>query len=69
MVSAVSRTELNDLLSGLETSSIIALGKSKEDRTRKIQINVQESEIMQMIQDMPILKAWLDAILATNNNA
>ncbi|GAN06559.1 CDC6-related protein [Mucor ambiguus] len=59
-ISAVSRTELNDLLTLLETSSIITLGKSKEDRTRKIQLNVQENEIAQMINDMPILKSWMD---------
>jgi cell division control protein 6 len=61
-ISAVSRTELNDLLALLETSSIITLGKSKEDRTRKIQLNVQESEIIQMINDMPILKSWMDEV-------
>ncbi|CEP18191.1 hypothetical protein [Parasitella parasitica] len=59
-ISAVSRTELNDLFTLLETSSILTLGKSKEDRTRKIQVNVQESEIIQMINDMPILKSWMD---------
>lgn len=62
-ISAVSRTELNDLLALLETSSIITLGKSKEDRTRKIQLNVQESEIIQMINDMPILKSWMDEVI------
>ncbi|CAO3617615.1 unnamed protein product [Mucor fragilis] len=62
-ISAVSRTELNDLLTLLETSSIITLGKSKEDRTRKIQLNVQENEIAQMINDMPILKSWMDESL------
>ncbi|KAG2210782.1 hypothetical protein INT46_006852 [Mucor plumbeus] len=62
-ISAVSRTELNDLLTLLETSSIITLGKSKEDRTRKIQLNVQENEIIQMINEMPILKSWMDESL------
>ncbi|EPB83589.1 hypothetical protein HMPREF1544_09632 [Mucor circinelloides 1006PhL] len=62
-ISAVSRTELNDLLTLLETSSIITLGKSKEDRTRKIQLNVQENEITQMVNDMPILKSWMDESL------
>ncbi|KAK4518878.1 E3 ubiquitin-protein ligase bre1 [Mucor velutinosus] len=62
-ISAVSRTELNDLMTLLETSSIITLGKSKEDRTRKIQLNVQENEIAQMINDMPILKSWMDESL------
>jgi len=54
---------LNDLLTLLETSSIITLGKSKEDRTRKIQLNVQENEITQMVNDMPILKSWMDESL------
>lgn len=62
-ISAVSRTELSDLLSLLETQSIITLGKSKEDRTRKIELNVQESEIVQMIQSMPILKSWMDEVI------
>ncbi|KAL9558260.1 hypothetical protein MBANPS3_001003 [Mucor bainieri] len=62
-ISAVSRTELNDLMTLLETSSIITLGKSKEDRTRKIQLNVQENEIAQMINEMPILKSWMDESL------
>lgn len=62
-ISAVSRTELSDLLSLLETQSILTLGKSKEDRTRKIELNVQESEIIQMIQDVPILKTWMDEVI------
>lgn len=48
----------------LETTSLITLGKSKEERTRKIQLNIQESEIMQMINDMPVLKTWMDEIIA-----
>ncbi|GAA5796406.1 hypothetical protein HPULCUR_001778 [Helicostylum pulchrum] len=62
-ISAVSRTELSDLLSLLETQSILTLGKSKEDRTRKIQLNVQESEIIQMINSMPFLKDWMDGVI------
>lgn len=54
---------MKDLLTLLETSSIITLGKSKEDRTRKIQLNVQENEIIQMINEMPILKTWMDESL------
>ncbi|CAO3643429.1 unnamed protein product [Mucor hiemalis] len=62
-ISAVSRTELSDLLSLLETQSILTLGKSKEDRTRKIELNVQESEVIQMIQDVPLLKTWMDEVI------
>jgi cell division control protein 6 len=63
MVSAVSRTELNDLLSGLETASVITLGKGKEDRTRKIEMNVQENEVIEMIQGTSILKTWMETAI------
>ena len=56
LITGVSRTELNDLLSMLETASILSLGKNKEERARKIQLHAQENEIIQMVEDMPILK-------------
>ncbi|ORE18352.1 P-loop containing nucleoside triphosphate hydrolase protein, partial [Rhizopus microsporus] len=59
LITGVSRTELNDLLSMLETASILSLGKNKEERARKIQLHAQENEIIQMVEDMPILKNWM----------
>lgn len=43
----------------LETASILSLGKNKEERARKIQLHAQENEIIQMVEDMPILKNWM----------
>jgi cell division control protein 6 len=47
----------------LETNSIITLGKSKEERSRKIQLNVQEGEITQMINETPLLKNWMEQVI------
>ncbi|KAI7900928.1 P-loop containing nucleoside triphosphate hydrolase protein [Cokeromyces recurvatus] len=62
-MTAVSRTELNDLVTLLETLSIISLGKHREERMRKIQLNVQENEITEMIHSVPILKEWMEEVV------
>ncbi|KAF7731769.1 AAA ATPase [Apophysomyces ossiformis] len=65
-ISAVSSTELNDLLSMTETAGIITLGKNKEDRLRKIHVNVQETEITQMVDSVPVLKSWMASVIENN---
>ncbi|KAI9249628.1 P-loop containing nucleoside triphosphate hydrolase protein [Sporodiniella umbellata] len=58
-VSAVTKSELNDLISMLETSSLLSLSKSREETARKVQLSVQDNEILQMIEDVPLLSSWL----------
>lgn len=62
-VSSVSKSELNDLLSMLESSSLINLGKSREETNRKIQLNIQDTEILKMIESLPVLNNWLNEAL------
>ncbi|KAI9475478.1 MAG: P-loop containing nucleoside triphosphate hydrolase protein [Benjaminiella poitrasii] len=59
----VSRTELNDLVSLLETASIVSVGKHREERLRKVELQVQETEITDMIQSVPILKEWIEQVI------
>jgi cell division control protein 6 len=62
-ITPVSRTELNDLVSMLETTGLLTLAKAKEERQRKINIAVQDSEILQVIREVAVLHSWIDDCL------
>lgn len=62
-ITPVSRTELNDLVSMLETTGLVTLAKAKEERQRKINIAVQDSEILQVIREVAVLHSWVDDCL------
>ncbi|KAI8982046.1 P-loop containing nucleoside triphosphate hydrolase protein [Mycotypha africana] len=61
-IPTVSRTELNDVLSLLESYSIIQLS-GKDDKSKRLHLNVQESEIIELFNTKPILKAWMEEAL------
>ncbi|KAI7885748.1 cell division control protein Cdc6 [Lichtheimia hyalospora FSU 10163] len=63
MIKPVSSTELTDVLSIIETSGIITIGKHKEERLRRLTLNIQESEVRQMAKDVALLNTWLETIL------
>ena len=65
MITPVSGTELVDLLSNIETAGILTVGKSKEDRSRRIHLSVQDSEIVQMIQEVSVLNSWMSNIVSS----
>ncbi|KAI7858125.1 P-loop containing nucleoside triphosphate hydrolase protein, partial [Circinella umbellata] len=65
MITPVSGTELVDLLSNIETAGILTIGKSKEDRSRRIHLSVQDSEIVQMIQEVSVLNSWMSNIVSS----
>ncbi|KAJ2963495.1 hypothetical protein NQZ79_g1546 [Umbelopsis isabellina] len=62
-ITPVSRTELNDLVSMLDTTGLLTLAKAKEERQRKINIAVQDSEILQVIREVAVLHSWIDDCL------
>jgi len=55
MISPVSKSEFNDLVSMLESCGIISLGKAKDERNRKFTLHVQENEIRKAVSDLPFL--------------
>jgi len=55
MISPVSKSEFNDLISMLESCGIISLGKAKDERNRKFTLHVQENEIRRAVSDLPFL--------------
>ncbi|ORX79767.1 cell division control protein Cdc6 [Anaeromyces robustus] len=55
MISPVSKSEFNDLVSMLESCGIITLGKAKDERNRKFTLHVQENEIRKAVSDLPFL--------------
>lgn len=63
-IPSLSHTELNDVLAMLEASGFITVGKSREERTRRIHLNVQESEVLQMARDIEVLNVWVNEILS-----
>lgn len=63
MIKPVSSTELTDVLSIIETSGIVTIGKHKEERSRRLTVNIQESEVRQMAKDVALLSTWLETIL------
>lgn len=67
MIKPVSSTELTDVLSIIETSGIITIGKHKEERSRRLTVNIQESEVRQMAKDVALLNTWLETILPSSN--
>ncbi|CAO3689948.1 unnamed protein product [Umbelopsis vinacea] len=62
-ITPVSRTELNDLVSMLETSGLLTLAKAKEERQRKINLSVQDTEILQVIREIAVLHSWINDAL------
>lgn len=66
MIKPVSSTELTDVLSIIETSGIITIGKHKEERSRRLTVNIQESEVRQMAKDVALLNTWLETILPSS---
>ncbi|KAH8556152.1 P-loop containing nucleoside triphosphate hydrolase protein, partial [Umbelopsis sp. PMI_123] len=62
-ITPVSRTELNDLVAMLETSGLLTLGKAKEERQRKINLSVQDAEVLQVIREIAVLQLWIDDAL------
>ncbi|KAI9286776.1 P-loop containing nucleoside triphosphate hydrolase protein [Umbelopsis sp. AD052] len=62
-ITPVSRTELNDLVSMLETSGLLTLAKAKEERQRKINLSVQDAEVLQVIREIAVLQSWIDDAL------
>ncbi|GAB5591470.1 AAA ATPase [Umbelopsis nana] len=62
-ITPVSRTELNDLVSMLETGGLLTLAKAKEERQRKVNLSVQDSEILQVLRETAILQSWVDDAL------
>jgi cell division control protein 6 len=63
IITPVSRTELNDLVSMLETTGLLAVAKAKEERQRKINLAVQDAEILQVIREVAVLHSWIDDCL------
>jgi len=55
MISPVSKSEFNDLVSMLESCGIITLGKARDERNRKFTLHVQENEIRKAVSDLPFL--------------
>jgi len=55
MISPVSKSEFNDLVSMLESCGIITLGKAKDERNKKFTLHVQENEIRKAVSDLPFL--------------
>ncbi|KAJ8662543.1 hypothetical protein O0I10_001504 [Lichtheimia ornata] len=66
MIKPVSSTELTDVLSIIETSGIVTIGKHKEERSRRLTVNIQESEVRQMAKDVALLNTWLETILPSS---
>ncbi|KAI7869019.1 P-loop containing nucleoside triphosphate hydrolase protein [Spinellus fusiger] len=62
-ISPVSRTELSDLLSMIETTGMISFTNNKEERLRRIQLNIIEDDIMQMVRSDSTLDVWVKDIL------
>jgi len=60
MISPVSKSEFNDLVSMLESCGIITLGKAKDERNRKFTLHVQENEVRKAVSDLPFLTQILD---------
>jgi len=60
MISPVSKSEFNDLVSMLESCGIITLGKAKDERNRKFTLHVQENEIRKAVSDLPFLTQILN---------
>lgn len=61
-ITPVSSHELSDVLSMLETSTLVSVGKSKEEQLRRIHLSIQESEIHDMVTEVPLLKTWVDYV-------
>ncbi|KAI8337815.1 P-loop containing nucleoside triphosphate hydrolase protein [Choanephora cucurbitarum] len=59
-IPTVSSNELNDILNALETKSLVTLTKSKD--STKVQLGVQESEILDVINESSVLKAWMEEV-------
>jgi len=60
MISPVSKSEFNDLVSMLESCGIITLGKARDERNRKFTLHVQENEIRKAVSDLPFLLQMLN---------
>ncbi|KAI8385621.1 P-loop containing nucleoside triphosphate hydrolase protein [Blakeslea trispora] len=57
-IPTVSSNELNDILNGLETKSLVTLSKTKDNT--KVQLGAQEKEILDVINESSVLKAWME---------
>jgi hypothetical protein len=47
----------------LETSGLLTLAKAKEERQRKINLSVQDTEILQVIREIAVLHSWINDAL------
>ncbi|RUP50716.1 P-loop containing nucleoside triphosphate hydrolase protein, partial [Jimgerdemannia flammicorona] len=65
LVCAVTRTEFNDIVTMLETAGFISLARAKEERARRVTLLVQESDVLQAINEVDFLKKWIEDSIRT----
>jgi hypothetical protein len=56
----VTRGEFFSLASVLESQGVVTIGKSKEERNKKVSLSVHPEDIRLGIQDLPMLKQVFD---------
>lgn len=57
-LSPLTSTELTDIISTIETNGVVTFkSKSKDIMKRQLILNVQESDIQKMIDQVPILQS------------
>ncbi|KAF9586100.1 AAA ATPase [Lunasporangiospora selenospora] len=61
---AVSRGEFQDLVSMLEVTGLVTLGKAKEERLRKIDLVPRDIEVLEAIKEQDILGAFVQPQLS-----
>lgn len=61
----MTRTEFSDLVAMLEIAGFISLARAKEERARRVILLIQESEVMQAISEVSVIKRLMEEAIRT----